>query len=338
MSALVALALLASCLHAAQSTYYPHLEAESEDLINYINFKSGATWKAGRNFEGVADPIAHVKRMCGVLPDPNGKRLPNMHYELQGTQFPDEFDPRKKWPNCPTLQEVRDQGSCGSCWAHGAVEAMSDRICIASNGNSNVHLSVEDLLSCCSACGYGCNGGFPQSAWDYYFGQGIVSGGNYGSKEGCEPYSIPACEHHVNGTRPPCSGEGKTPKCTKKCQDGYSVPYEKDKNFAKSSYAVESSQDQIMNELMTNGPVEAAFTVYADFVSYKSGVYHHVSGAALGGHAVKLLGWGKEGDTPYWLLANSWNTDWGDGGFFKILRGKNECGIESELTAGLPKL
>lgn len=44
------------------------------------------------------------------------------------------------------------------------------------------------------------------------------------------------------------------------------------------------------------------------------GVYHHVSGAALGGHAVKLLGWGKEGDTPYWLLANSWNTDWGDGG------------------------
>lgn len=45
MSALVALALLASCLHAAQSTYYPHLEAESEDLINYINFKSGATWK-----------------------------------------------------------------------------------------------------------------------------------------------------------------------------------------------------------------------------------------------------------------------------------------------------
>lgn len=45
MSALVALALLASCLHAAQSAYYPHFEAESEDLINYINFKSGATWK-----------------------------------------------------------------------------------------------------------------------------------------------------------------------------------------------------------------------------------------------------------------------------------------------------
>lgn len=73
-------------------------------------------FQAGRNFEGVADPIAHVKRMCGVLPDPNGQRLPYMHYDLQGTQFPDEFDPRKKWPNCPTLQEVRDQGSCGSCW------------------------------------------------------------------------------------------------------------------------------------------------------------------------------------------------------------------------------
>ncbi len=38
------------------------------------------------------------------------------------------------------------------------------------------------------------------------------------------------------------------------------------------------------------------------------------------------------------LLANSWNYDWGDGGFFKILRGKNECGIEESIAAGLPKV
>jgi len=89
---------------------------------------------------------------------------------------------------------------------------------------------------------------------------------------------------------------------------------------------------------MTNGPVEAAFTVYADFLTYKSGVYKHVTGSVLGGHAVKILGWGVESGTPYWLVANSWNEDWGAKGLFKILRGSDECGIESEITAGTPKL
>jgi len=63
-----------------------------------------------------------------------------------------------------------------------------------------------------------------------------------------------------------------------------------------------------------------------------------VTGDALGGHAVKLMGWGVEGGVPYWLVANSWNYDWGNGGFFKIRRGNDECGIESEIAAGLPKL
>jgi cathepsin B len=89
---------------------------------------------------------------------------------------------------------------------------------------------------------------------------------------------------------------------------------------------------------MNHGPVEAAFTVFEDFLLYKTGVYKHITGSALGGHAVKLMGWGVENGTKYWLLANSWNTDWGDNGFFKILRGKNECGIESELVAGEPKV
>lgn len=96
--------------------------------------------------------------------------------------------------------------------------------------------------------------------------------------------------------------------------------------------------ESLMTELMTNGPVEAAFTVYEDFVSYKSGVYHHVSGSALGGHAIKVIGWGVEDGTPYWEVVNSWNTDWGNGGHFRIRRGNNECGIEDEMVSGLPKL
>merc|ERR1712088_311315 len=100
--------------------------------------------------------------------------------------------------------------------------------------------------------------------------------------------------------------------------------------------AAENPKD-IMVELMTNGPVEAAFTVFADFPNYKSGVYQHVSGGALGGHAIRILGWGEENGTPYWLVANSWNYDWGDKGTFKILRGEDHCGIESGCVGSIPR-
>jgi len=92
-----------------------------------------------------------------------------------------------------------------------------------------------------------------------------------------------------------------------------------------------------MNEIFKNGPVETAFTVYEDFLTYKSGVYQHVTGAALGGHAVKFMGWGVLNGVKYWNVANSWNPTWGDQGYFKILRGVDECGIEDEVNAGIPK-
>lgn len=87
-----------------------------------------------------------------------------------------------------------------------------------------------------------------------------------------------------------------------------------------------------MTQLMQKGPLSTAFSVYADFPTYKSGVYKHHSGSMLGGHAVEFIGWGVDGSQKYWLVKNSWNEDWGDGGLFKIARGTNECGIEGEVN------
>lgn len=99
-----------------------------------------------------------------------------------------------------------------------------------------------------------------------------------------------------------------------------------------------SNVDKIKTEIMTNGPVEGAFSVYEDFLSYKSGVYTHTSGQLLGGHAIKILGWGVDAGVNYWIVANSWNEDWGNGGFFNIKAGVDECGIESGIVAGLPRV
>lgn len=58
----------------------------------------------------------------GVHPDSHNFRLPELiHEEGDLTDLPENFDARVQWPDCPTLKEVRDQGSCGSCWAFGGV-------------------------------------------------------------------------------------------------------------------------------------------------------------------------------------------------------------------------
>ncbi|MCI3325462.1 cathepsin B family protein [Escherichia coli] len=340
MKSLLLLAgILAAVTAAPQHQVYPNFDILSDAEINYIN-KVQSSWKAGRNFQ--PSFAKDVRNLLGVDIEASRKyTLGTMEVKTflgNGIKdLPDNFDARDKWTNCPTLKEVRDQGNCGSCWAFGAVEAMSDRICIKSNGTVNAHISAEDLLTCCRTCGDGCDGGFPAAAWQYFVRDGIVTGGQYNTHEGCQPYLIPACDHHVVGKLPPCQGETKTPTCSKKCEANYNNTYSGDKHFGSKTYSVRG-EENIMEELYTNGPVEAAFTVYSDFLQYKSGVYRHTTGSELGGHAVKILGYGVENGDKYWLVANSWNPDWGDLGFFKILRGSDECGIESEIVAGDPKL
>jgi len=316
----------------------PVLRPLSQELIDHINAQK-TTWKAGhsKRFEGVS--IETIKGMMGVkgLELPLGLPIVDPRTEAK-IDLPDNFDGRDQWKNCPSLKEVRDQAACGSCWAFGAVEAMTDRICIQSQGAKNFHISAQDLVSCCKTCGMGCNGGYPTMAWRYWVTHGLVTGSQYVDHSGCRPYEVPPCDHHVNGTLKPCGDIVKTPACKSECIAGYSIPYEQDKHYGAKSYGVANDEEAIRQEIFTNGPVEAGYTVYEDFLSYKSGVYQHVSGKMLGGHAVKILGWGTESGTPYWLVANSWNTEWGDGGFFKILRGKNECGIERQIVAGMPKL
>ncbi|XP_068608621.1 cathepsin B [Brachionichthys hirsutus] len=324
------------CLVASLSVSLarPRLEPLSSEMVKYIN-AFNSSWKAGHNFHNV--DYSYVQRLCGTKL--NGPKLPVLFQYSGNVKLPAEFDSREQWPNCPTLKEIRDQGSCGSCWAFGAVEAMSDRICIHTNAELSVEVSSEDLLSCCEQCGMGCNGGYPSAAWEFWTDTGLVSGGLFDSHIGCRPYTIPPCEHHVNGSRASCTGEGgDTPECTLKCETGYTPKYKQDKHYGAKSYSVPSEEEEIRAEIFEHGPVEGAFTVYEDFLLYKSGVYQHLSGSALGGHAIKILGWGEENGVPYWLCANSWNTDWGDNGFFKFLRGSNHCGMESEIVAGIPKI
>lgn len=306
------------------------------EVIEYVNAVQ-SSWTAGPQRRFAGHTMAQVKGLCGALKEKNPLPV-KKDLSLVKIQVPDEFDSRTAWSNCSSIGHIRDQGSCGSCWAFGAAEAMTDRICIASKGALTPYLAAEDLVSCCGpfTCGDGCNGGYPSGAWTYFQKTGLVTGGDYNSDQGCLPYEIPSCDHHVNGSLPACGDTLPTPACSKSCKN--SLDWSTDKHFGQTAYAVSTSILAIQNEIMTHGPVEGAFTVFEDLLAYKSGVYQHTTGDELGGHAIKILGWGSENGTPYWLVANSWNSEWGAAGFFKIIRGQDECGIESQIVAGLPRV
>merc|ERR1711972_526752 len=240
--------------------------------------------------------------------------------------------------------EIRDQSNCGSCWAFGSVEAMTDRICIASNGTKNVHLSAEDVTSCDKLGDMGCNGGVPSTVYSYYRTFGVVDGGNYGDKSGCYSYQLSPCAHHTNSTKyKPCADEVPTPRCESKCIDnGKSWGASKHRGGAGYSVCKQGAgncADQMAQEIYHNGPITGMFFVHKSFTAYKSGVYkagNPITDPMLGGHAIKIMGWGTENGAPYWLVANSWNEDWGDNGFFKIDRGHNQCQIENAAINGGP--
>jgi cathepsin B len=340
MRAVLVLAL-AAVAYGALDLSAPAID---QSIIDMVNNDISSTWRATANSRFFNVTLGEAKKLCGVLPDHKevmARMLPVKPSipDHIAAKIPDSFDSRDQWgQQCPSTSEIRDQAACGSCWAFGAVEAMTDRLCIATGGKNTDHLSAQDMNSCCASCGMGCGGGYPSAAWSYWQRTGLVTGGNYNSSQGCAPYTIPACDHHVVGKLPPCGPEVPTPACKKTCASGYPKQWNDDKHFAASAYSVRSRVADIQNEIMTHGPVEGAFTVFQDFLTYRSGVYKHTTGQELGGHAIKVLGWGVDGSSPYWIVANSWNPDWGDNGYFKILRGSDECGIEDEIVAGLPKV
>lgn len=98
-----------------------------------------------------------------------------------------------------------------------------------------------------------------------------------------------------------------------------------------------------MKLALQKGPLSVSFEVYNDFMHYQSGIYRHTglidkfNPFEITNHAVLLVGYGTDPDgTKYWIVKNSWGEQWGEQGYFRILRGADECGIESVAVETFP--
>jgi len=322
------------------------IAAVSDERIRHVNSLQ-TTWTAGRPSRFNNATVADLKRMLGTfLPHEDGapdyvppEKTAAM-FTTADSDIPEAFDVRTNWPECAAISGmVRDQSNCGSCWAFGSTEAFNDRHCIATGDTKSI-LSPEDTLECCYMNSKGCSGGYISGAWRWFKLEGVSTGGNYediGKGTTCKPYSMQSCAHHTDDVPAgyvPCEDvpDYSTPKCATSCSEpDYPTPYASEKLKAKSEYSIRG-ESNMQKELMEKGSLSAGFTVYEDFPEYTSGVYHHVTGRKLGGHAIKIVGWGVDAGVPYWTCINSWNDIWGEQGSFRIQRG--ECGIEDDVVAG----
>lgn len=234
--------------------------------------------------------------------------------------FEEHFDAREKWPGY--IQPIRDQGNCGSSWAISTVDVAADRLAIMSKGEDQMPLSAQQLISCHNRRQQACKGGYTDRAWRYIVDKGVVS-------EECYPYTSGR-----NGTKGRCeipiSADPEFIQCP-----GVG-PAEKYKS--PPPYRIAPNEKDIKVELKKNGPVQAILLVREDFYMYQSGVYSYSklfpqsppSHRRAGLHSVRIIGWGVDRSSGhnYWLCANSWGRQWGEDGYFRILRGADESNIE----------
>jgi len=303
MARFTILAALASAPSAAQAASGSG-HVNDPEYIQRLNAVPGATWRAASHkfFEGMS--VGDARVLLGAELSPisehlNQTRPQSIYDAIPNDDVPSDFDSRTQWPDL--IHPIRDQQACGSCWAFSASEVLSDRVAIAT-GKASPVLSPEDLVSC-DRVDQGCSGGNLPSAWKYLTEKGVVT-------DACMPYT---------------AGDGIAPRCRRKCADSETFVRTK----AQSAYAINGVAN-MQKDIMTNGPIQVGFRVFRSFMNYKSGIYHKHIWELLpeGGHAVKIIGWGVEDRVNYWTVANSWNTDWGEEGFFRIVRGKNACDIE----------
>ncbi len=182
---------------------------------------------------------------------------------------------------------IKNQDSCGSCWAFGTVGGLESKFKINLNHSSfNPDLSEQDLVSC-DPFDFGCNGGFIKTALYHIEREGLVN-------ESCFPY------------------EASDIDCSNKCPHSKSQVHK----IKKWSSCLFCPKNTIKHYLIKQGPLIVVMRVYTDFHFYESGIYKHTTGKYKGVHAVVIVGYNDTG--RYWIVKNSWGSYWGEDGYVRI--------------------
>lgn len=258
------------------------------------------------------------------------EKLPRAKF-AERDNLPQDFDMRTAYPKCfleNGVEAIRNQGSCGSCWAFAGASAIMNNLC-ASNQDSpasfassddRFEVSVQQLMSC-NPDQAGCKGGLNYNVHTAALAKGL-------GKERVHPYQCAA-----GSAKDHWQQKGKKGGCSAfpwgaDCQNDK----EADWNYGGAFHI--SGETQIMTLLSQGRSLTVGMQVDEAFDGWGTGpnkkeVYDEPGGKTLGGHAMAAIGYGVQDGKKYWLIQNSWSPKWGDDGTIKVVRGANLHGIEN---------
>jgi len=274
--------------------------------------------------------------------------------------LPEEFYGNIVWEQY--LSPIQNQGACGSCWSQATVGMLTDRFSIFSLNQVHRTLSSYQPLICESVISTrpssnsdvvsqvnlqahssrACAGNTIQNALEYLYVYGTTSYSCFNrsdlEKKGYKsdifyesPEDLPKCEDIMTRDYDTC------------INGFFAARYYRSLIY----YAINNDPNDIKYEIWKFGPIVSGFMVYDDFTSSDydgTTIYMGPKQGAIpqGGHAVRILGWGREKiddvDVEFWVIANSWGPNWGDGGIFRMKIGIKECQLEDNCFGLIPDI
>jgi len=274
----------------------------SVQRINRLNLGSKATFALNK-FSDLTPAEFRAKYLMQTPLEPVVSKENVLQPTVQNV--PPTYDWRPKG----VVTAVKDQGQCGSCWAFSTTENI-ESVWMLAHGLKNdtmKSLAPQQIVDC-DTTDEGCNGGFPASAYDYVQKAGGLE------TEADYPY------HAVD----------------QQCHFSASNVYAKISNF---KYATSRGDETTLQQnLVSTAPLSICLDA-SNWQDYQNGVMSAWGCCWLRicqlDHCVQLVGYDTTASTPYYIVRNSWGTDWGENGFIRLEIGTNTCGITNYATTSI---
>lgn len=250
-------------------------------LFASFAFAESETYQTGENWvTRFVDAGGDVMQVTGFKPSEKGFDDFQFVDIKAEPDLPAAFDWRTEIPG--GLMAVKNQGSCGSCWAF-SITAVVESLVKIKTPASKPDLAEQTLVDCSQ---YNCSGG-NMDAFDYVVKSGLTNTANY-------PY------REANG----------------RCKVKKNAPRQKVKSWAYvGSATVSPTTEQIKTAIKQYGVVSVVVAATNSFMAYSNGVYNKCDGRGIN-HMVNLVGW-NDADGA-WIMRNSWGPTWGEQGYMRI--------------------
>jgi len=275
---------------------------------------------------------------AGITHRGNYTLSPLPHEYIKTEELPDELN----WCNkdgvnyCTKSLNQHIPQYCGSCWAHGSVSALGDRIKIKRKAQGvDINLSVQHILNCGNVGS--CHGGSVDGPyqWLHKISKSTGSGISYDTSNPYMACSSESTAGICKGGSWDCTPENVARTCSTFPPSGFCGPIRSYPNATISEYGSISGADAMAKEIMARGPISCGIDA-SPILKYTGGIATE-SGEGVD-HVISVVGWGKDKDSnkQYWIVRNSWGEYWGEMGFIRVEKGNNALKLEEQCAWAVP--